>query len=105
MQKYQHFFQLMTEDNKDLFDNFKQVHDAFVLAPDANKARFNQVGSEVLDVVRDYERRLCGKSESGQFGKFSSSLAQRFWDEIRKLYPKIDFVGIKYLKTKNSQPQ
>lgn len=95
MQKYQTFISLMRQDNKELFDNFQLVHDAFVLAPEINKARFNQIGYEVLDVIRDYERRLCGKSESGQFGKFSSGLAQHFWDEIRKVYPKIDFVGIK----------
>lgn len=95
MQKYQQFYDLMIENNKDLFDTFKQVHDAFVLAPDVNRARFNVLGSEVLDVIRDWERRLCGKSESGQYGKFSSGLAQRFWDTIRKTYPKIDFVGIK----------
>lgn len=94
MQKYQQFFQLMHENNKDLFDNFKQVHDAFVLSPEVNKARFNLLGSEILDVIRDWERRLCGKTESGQYGKFSSGLAQKFWDLIRKTYPKIDFVGI-----------
>ncbi len=85
----------MLTENRELFDNFKQVHDAFVLAPEPNKARFNQIGSEVLDVIRHYERVLCGKTESGQYGKFSSNLSQKFWDEIRKLYPKIDFVGIK----------
>jgi hypothetical protein len=85
----------MFEENKELFDNFKQVHDAFVVAPDANKDRFNSLGSEVLDVIRHYERVLCGKTESGQFGKFSSNLSQKFWDEIRKVYRKIDFVGIK----------
>jgi len=72
MQKYQKIFALMLEENKELFDNFKQVHDAFILAPDANKARFNELGSEVLDVIRHYERVLCGKTESGQYGKFST---------------------------------
>jgi hypothetical protein len=95
MQKYQTMFQRMIEENKEVFDNFTQVHGAFVLNPDMNKARFNQVGAEVLDVIREYERILCGKTESGQYGKFSSNLSQKFWDEIRKVYRKIDFVGIK----------
>lgn len=85
----------MVEENKDLFDNFKHVHDAFALAPEPNKARFNELGSEVLDIIRHYERVLCGKTESGQYGKFSSGLAQKFWDQIRRIYPKIDFVGIR----------
>ena len=85
----------MTEENKKLFDTFCAVHDAFVLNPDANKARFNEIGSEVMDIIRSYERILCGKTESGQYGKFSANLSQKFWDEVRKVYPKIDFVGIK----------
>jgi hypothetical protein len=95
MQKYQTVFARMIGENKDLFDNFTLVHDAFVLNPDMNKDRFNALGSEVLDVIREYERILCGKTESGQYGKFSSGLSQKFWDEIRKIYRKIDFVGIK----------
>lgn len=85
----------MIQENQDLFDNFKQVHDAFAMAPEPNKERFNKLGSEILDVIRHYERVLCGKTESGQYGKFSGGLSQKFWDEIRKVYPKIDFVGIR----------
>lgn len=84
----------MTDENKELFDNFTAVHDAFILNPDANKARFNELGTEILDVIREYERILCGKTESGQYGKFSGNLSQKFWGEVRKVYPKIDFVGI-----------
>ncbi len=95
MQKYQTMFTRMIDENKELFDNFTAVHDAFVLNPDMNKDRFNQIGSEVLDIIRQYERILCGKTESGQYGKFSTGLSQKFWDEIRKVYRKIDFVGVK----------
>lgn len=94
MQKYQTIFTLMLEENKELFDNFSRVHAAFVVNPDANKSRFNGLGSEVLDIIRNYERILCGKTESGQFGKFSGNLSGKFWSEVRRLYPKIDFVGI-----------
>lgn len=95
MQKYQAMYLRMTGENRELFDNFRAVHDAFVLNPDMNKARFNEVGAEVMDVVRDYERILCGKTESGQYGKFSGNLSQKFWDEVRKDFRKIDFVGVK----------
>jgi len=94
MQKYQAVFAQMIGEHTELFDYFTRVHDAFVVHPDANRARFNQIGSEVLDVIRVYERILCGKTESGQYGKFSGGLSQKFWSEIRKDYPKIDFVGI-----------
>ncbi len=94
MQKYQTIFERMLEENRELFDNFAGIHSAFVINPDMNKAKFNAIGSEVLDVIREYERILCGRTESGQYGKFSGNLSQKFWDQIRKLYPKIDFVGI-----------
>lgn len=81
------------DENKDLFDTFKSVHDAYVVNPEANQARFNSIGSEVMDIVRHYERILCGKTESGQYGKFSGNLSQKFWDEVRKVFRKIDFVG------------
>ncbi len=84
----------MLEEHKDLFDTFSQIHAAYLPNPDANKAKFNEIGREVVDVIREYERILCGKTESGQYGKFSSNLSQKFWDEVRRLYRKIDFVGV-----------
>lgn len=93
MTQYQKFFQLMLEENKDLFDNFKGIHDAYVVNPELNQGRFNDAGREVLDVVREYERKLCGNMNAGKYGAFSSNLSQKFWDEIRKVFRKIDFVG------------
>ena len=85
----------MISENKELFDNFKGVHDAYVINPVANQLRFNQIGGEVVDVIRNYERKLCGNMNSGAYGSFSQNLSQKFWDEIRKVYKKIDFVGAK----------
>lgn len=85
----------MMEENKELFDSFKQIHEAYILNPTMNQAKFNSIGTEVMDVIRDYERRLCGKTESGQYGKFSSGLSQKLWDEVRKVFRKIDFIGVK----------
>lgn len=94
MRAYQESFQKMITENRDLFDNFQNVHDAFVLNPDVNKAKFNQIGREVTDVIRDYERRLCAQMGKGQFSKFTQNLSEKFWAEVRNVYPKIDFVGV-----------
>ena len=93
MRQYQKFFQQMIDDNKELFDNFTSVHEAYVLNPELNQQRFNQIGGEVVDLIHEYERKLCGNMNSGAYGAFSSNLSQKFWDEIRKVYKKIDFVG------------
>ncbi len=95
MTQYQKFFAMMMEENKELFDNFQGIHDAYVLNPELNQAKFNSIGSEVLDVIREYERKLCGNMNAGKYGAFSSNLSQKFWDHIRKVYRKIDFIGAK----------
>lgn len=85
----------MLSQNETLFGKFLFVHNNFKAEPDKWKTQFNEIGSQIVDVIRDYERRLCGKTESGQYGKFSGNLSQKFWNEVRKVFPKIDFVGIK----------
>ncbi|MEK7592488.1 MAG: hypothetical protein AAB508_03795 [Patescibacteria group bacterium] len=95
MQKYQKVYIEMLEANKNLFDAFAIIHDKFVLDPESNKAEFNSLGENVLVVISKYEQILCGKTENGGLGKFSSNLSQKFWDEIKKRYKKILFIGIK----------
>lgn len=93
MRQYQITYQAMIDDHKDLFSSFFKIHDAYVLEPIKHQAEFNRIGGEVQDVVREYERKLCGKTESGKFSKFSGSLSERFWGLVRTDFPKIDFVG------------
>lgn len=95
MVKYKEYYKEMIANNKELFDSFKEVHDNFVKNGDEWKSMFNEVGKNVVEVIRDYERRLCASQESGMYGKYSSKLADKFWDQVRKEYPKIDFVGVK----------
>ncbi len=94
MTKYRQFVVMMMEDNRELFDEFKPVHDAYVINPTANQAKYNAVGSEVMDVIREYERRLCAKMGAGQYSKFSMNLSEKFMEEIKKIYPKIMFIGV-----------
>lgn len=94
MTAYQQSFQTMLEENKELFDQFKEVHDAFSINPNANKEKFNEIGREVTDVIREYDRKLCAQMGKGQYSKYTQNLSEKFWGEVRKVYPKIDFVGI-----------
>lgn len=95
MKAYEKIFQEMLTTNKELFSKFKDVHDLFAEDQDKHKKEFNEVGSQVLVVVRKYENILCGKTENSQYGKFSNKLSEKFWHGVRMLYPKIDFIGIK----------
>jgi hypothetical protein len=93
MRQYQKYFQQMMEENKELFETFRGIHDAYVLNPEVNQKKYNQIGIEILEVVREYERKLCGNMNSGSYGAFSQNVSQKFWDEIRKAFRKIDFIG------------
>ncbi len=94
MTKYQKYFAEMMEKNEWLFGEFKKIHDAYMLNPQQNEEQFNRLGKEVVDEIREWERKLCGYSEKGQYGVFSSGLADKFWKEVRTYFPKIDFVGV-----------
>ena len=94
MSKYRQYVQLMLDENKELFDEFKPIHDAYVLNPAANQAKYNAIGGTVMEVIRDYERRLCAKMGAGQYSKFSMNLSERFMEEIKSIFPKIMFIGV-----------
>lgn len=94
MTKYRAAVQQMLEENKELFDEFKPIHDAYVLNPAVNQAKYNAIGSTVMDVIRDYERRLCAKMGGGMYSKFSANLSEKFMEEIKSIYPKIMFIGV-----------
>lgn len=94
MTKYQEYFQKMMDDRFQQFQRFRQVHDNYQKDPEKWKNQFNKEGALILDIIREWEGRLCAHSEKGQYGKFSANLADKFWGEVRKAFPKIDFVGV-----------
>lgn len=94
MSKYEQYYQKMIDENSKLFAEFQDIHDNYVLNPRECQTKYNEIGEEVVSIIRDWEKRLCRESEGGQFGKFSASLADKFWSLVRRDFTKIDFVGI-----------
>lgn len=86
--------QMMSE-QKELFDNFSDIHREYMLNSGQWQKLFNQYGGEVLEIIRNYERKLCAQMGKGQYSKFTEQLSEKFWEEVRKVFPKIDFVGVK----------
>lgn len=84
----------MLEANKDLFAAFQKIHDNYVLDSKKWQQELNEKGKPILLIIQKWENNLCAKSESGRYGKFSSNLSDKFWAEIRTLFPKIDYVGM-----------
>jgi len=96
MTKYREFFQNMVSENKTLFDEFRKIHDKYHTSddPDSLQKDFNRIGEQVMLLIREWEDRLCGRSEKGQFSAFTGKLAEKFQEEVRREFPAIDRVGI-----------
>lgn len=102
MVKYKEYIKKMLDENREIFDEFKKIHDEYALSSNGLQERFNKKGEKILEIVREYENRLCTNTERGMYNKFSTGLAQKFQDEVRKLFPMIDHVGLKVAKENNS---
>lgn len=95
MTKYRQYFLEMFEKNRDLFVDFKEIHDKFVDDNATFKKEFNEKGKILVDIIREYELRLTSHQNKGQYGKFANNLSEKFWGEVRGYLPMIDFVGVK----------
>ena len=40
------------------------------------------------------ENKLCSTSEKAGYGGYTTNLSEKFWQEVRKSYPLIDYVGV-----------
>lgn len=92
--KYEVYFQEMLEQNRELFEEFIEIHNKYAENPKEWQEKFNEVGSPVLDVIRKYENRLCAKSGNTGYGKFTTTLADKFQAIVKQYFPKISQVGI-----------
>lgn len=93
--KYTSIIKEMYSHHADLLADFDKLHTDYESNQKKYQKMFNQMGEKVMDVMRFYERQLCGKSERSGMGVYSSKLAEKFWAEVKKRYSMIDFVGAK----------
>lgn len=84
--KYQQAFNEMWGANTPLFEKFAKLT--------MDDPGFHIVGKQVLHLVEDAERKLCGKMEGGGYGSYSGKLADKFRETVRKSFKYIDFVGV-----------
>jgi sugar-specific transcriptional regulator TrmB len=95
MTRYKDYFDKMLSENKDLFDEFSRLHDRYALNKSALQEEFNKIGQKVLEIVHEYENRLCANTERGIYSNFSATLAEKFQNEVRQAFPLIDHIGLK----------
>lgn len=93
MVKYKEYFKRMCEENKKVFDEFLFIHNLYKENKKANQVIFNEQGVVVRKIIEDWDRRLCNTMEKGNNATYSSRLSEKFWGEVRTIFPLIDFVG------------
>ncbi len=97
MTKYQQYYQKMWESNKEILSGFMDVHDRFKKDRKKYSGEFNQQGKQVRELMEDWDKRLCQQMEKGQNAVFSSKVSEKFWNEVKKDFPLIEFVGVEFL--------
>ncbi len=95
MVRYIEYVKKMIEENQELFSDFRIIHDKYSNESDKYQDEFNRIGEKVQEVVKEYENRVCANTERGIYIHYSGSLAEKFQNEIRRLFPMIDFIGVK----------
>lgn len=93
MVKYKEYFKKMCDENKAVFDEFLYIHDLYKANKKANQVVFNEQGMAVRRIIEDWDRRLCNTMEKGNNATYSARLSEKFWGEVRTIFPLIDFVG------------
>ena len=95
MTKYKKYFQEMVNAHQSEFEAFKKVHDLYKTNPGKWSEEFNKLGKPVVAIVTEWESRLCSNIEGGKNSVFSSNLADKFKEEVKKYLSLIDMVGVK----------
>lgn len=96
--KYKEYVDMMFEVHKEDFDNFKEIHSKFALEPDKYQDEFNEKGKPIQEIIQEFEDKLCRQSEKGGYGVYTSKLAEKFREEVKKTFSEIDKIGIKRKK-------
>lgn len=94
MPKYKEYYQKMVDENKEVFDAFAKLHVDYSLNQNALQEKFNQEGEKIMEIIRDYENKLCRGTENGMYNHYSAGLADKFQGEVRAHFPLIDNVGL-----------
>jgi hypothetical protein len=95
MTKYKQYVQEMLEQNQEAFAKFKVIHDGYQNDRKQWSQKFHAEGQPIVDIIRDWERRLCSGMEKGKNAVYSAKLSEKFWNEVKEYLPLIERVGVK----------
>lgn len=95
MVKFKKYFLDMCEQNAELFAGFQPIHDGYKVDRKKWSQQFHDYGKNVVEVIHDWEQRLCSGMERGQNAVYSSKLSEKFWGEVKARFSHIELVGVR----------
>lgn len=78
-----------------MFEKFQRLHDRYALDEERWQEKFNKEGEKILNVIREYENKLCFQSEKGGYSHFTPKLSEKFREEVKKHFSMIEHIGLK----------
>lgn len=95
MTKYRQAFMEMITKHEQQFSEFKRIHDLYQQDSKKFEDEFNSIGKPLVNIIHEYENRLCAKMEGSGKAAFTSNVSDKFWEQVRAFFPLIDLVGAK----------
>jgi len=95
--KFKAIFEDHWKQNEKLFQEFFLLNNEYEdpkKRSDLN-AKFQEIGGKVKVILQEGENDLCRQMEKSEHKAYSSKLADKYWDEVRKYFKFIDLVGVK----------
>jgi len=92
--KYLQLFEEMVSKYDKEFDAFQELHDKYEHDPKKWQEEFNKEGAKIMEIVRDYENKLCGKMENTANATYSANLSEKFRGEGKRYLTKLDMIGV-----------
>jgi hypothetical protein len=95
MPKYKQLFQQMVDENQELFTAFRSIHDGYKQDRKKWSLQFHGEGKKIVEIIHDWEHKLCAGMERGNNAVYSSKLSEKFWLQVKELFSHIELVGVK----------
>jgi len=94
MPKYKEYVERMLAGNKELFEKYAALEGKYSQDEEAYQEEFNKLGEKVILVTKEWENKLCRQSEKAGYSSYTTALAEKFQNEVKKHFPLIDHVGV-----------
>lgn len=95
----------MYEAHQAEFQAFRPIHDGYQMDRSTWAEEFHTEGMKLMEIIKDWERRLCNQMEKGKNAQYSAKLAEKFMQEIKKDFPLIERIGVRSSLDQKPAPQ